>query len=203
MNPCCNCTVTQSLALGKAMRRRDFMLLLSGAVAASPTKAAAQQGDRTRRIGVLMGIGENDPEAEPRREALENGFKELGWTGNRIHLDYRWTGGDVDRTWLFAREIVELKPDAIVVHSTPAVKELRQLTSTIPMVFVLIADPLGSGFVASLNHPGGNLTGFMKCRCPNGQQVAGAYQRSRTHDRTSRTHLQSTHVTLPVLSAVV
>jgi putative tryptophan/tyrosine transport system substrate-binding protein len=148
------------------MRRRDFMLLLSGAIAASSTETAAQQGDRTRRIGVLMGIDENDPEAEPRREALENGFKELGWTGNRIHLDYRWTGGDVDRTRLFAREIVELKPDAIVVHSTPAVKELRQLTSTIPMVFVLIADPIGSGFVSSLNHPGGNLTGFMNVDAP-------------------------------------
>jgi putative tryptophan/tyrosine transport system substrate-binding protein len=148
------------------MRRRDFILLLSGAIAASSTETGAQQVDRTRRIGVLMGIGENDPEAKPRREALENGFKELGWTGNRIHLDYRWTGGDVDRTRLFAREIVELKPDVIVVHSTPAVKELRQLTSTIPMVFVLIADPIGSGFVASLNHPGGNLTGFMNVDAP-------------------------------------
>jgi putative ABC transport system substrate-binding protein len=142
------------------------MLLLSGAIAASSTETAAQQGDRTRRIAVLMGIGENDPEAKPRREALENGFEELGWTGNRIHLDYRWTGGDVDRTRRFAREIVELKPDAIVVHSTPAVKELHQLTSTIPMVFVLIADPIGSGFVASLNHPGGNLTGFMNVDAP-------------------------------------
>src|SRR5215472_4348199 len=146
---------------GGYMRRRDFMMLFGGAITASPIEAVAQQSDRTRRIGVLMGIGENDPEAKPRREALENGFKELGWTGNRIHLDYRWTGGDVDRSRLFAREIVELNPDAIVVHSTPSVKELRQLTSTIPMVFVLIADPIGSGFVASLNHPGGNLTGFM------------------------------------------
>ena len=148
------------------MRRRDFMLLLSGAIAASSTETAAQQGDRTRHIGVLMGIGENDPEAKPRREALENGFREHGWTGNRIHLDYRWTGGDVDRTRRCAMEIVELKPDAIVVHSTPAVKELHQLTSTIPMVFVLIADPIGSGFVASLNHPGGNLTGFMNVDAP-------------------------------------
>ena len=73
------------------MQRRDFMLLLSGAIAASSTETAAQQGDRTRRIGVLMGIGENDPEAEPRREALENGFKELGWTGNSFGLSLdRW-----------------------------------------------------------------------------------------------------------------
>lgn len=143
------------------LRRRDFMMFLAGAMVASPTETAAQQSDRTRRIGVLMGIGENDPEAKPRLEALENGLKELGWTGDRIHLDCRWTAGDLDRTRLFAKQIIELKPDVIVVHSTPAVKALRQLTSTTPMVFVLIGDPIGSGFVANLAHPGGNLTGFM------------------------------------------
>src|SRR5215467_5312726 len=143
------------------LRRRDFMMFLAGAMVASPTETAAQQSDHTRQIGVLMGIGENDPEAKPRLEALENGLKELGWTGDRIHLDCRWTAGDLDRTRLFAKQIIELKPDVIVVHSTPAVKALRQLTSTTPMVFVLIGDPIGSGFVANLAHPGGNLTGFM------------------------------------------
>src|SRR5499427_5164525 len=151
---------------GGYMRRRDFMMLFGGAITASPIEAVAQQSDRTRRIGVLMGIGENDPEAKPRLEALENGFKELGWTRDRIRLDYRWTAGDLDRTRLFAKQIIELKPDVIVVHSTPAVKALRQLTSTTPMVFVLIADPIGSGFVASLAHPGGNLTGFMNVDAP-------------------------------------
>jgi ABC-type uncharacterized transport system substrate-binding protein len=148
------------------MRRREFMKFLGGAAATWPVAAGAQQSDRARRIGVLMGIGEDDPEAKPRAEALQIGFKELGWTEDRIHLDYRWTGGDPDRMRLFAKEIVELKPDVIIAHSTPAVNALRQLTSTLPMVFVLIADPIGSGFVASLAHPGGNLTGFMNVDAP-------------------------------------
>jgi putative ABC transport system substrate-binding protein len=147
------------------IRRREFTTLLGSAVIGWAGTSRAEPADGSRRVGVLMGIGENDPEALARREALESGFKQLGW-GDRIHLDYRWTAGDVERTRLFAREIVELKPDVIVVHSTPAVKELRALTSSIPMVFVLIADPIGSGFVASLNHPGGNLTGFMNVDAP-------------------------------------
>ena len=129
--------------------------------------AQAQQSGRVTRIGVLMGIGDSDPEAKPRVEALQNGLKELGWVdGQNIHLDYRWTEGDPARTQLLAKEIVDLKPDIIVVHSTPAVKALRQLTSTTPMVFVLIADPIGSGFVTSLAHPGGTLTGFMNVDAP-------------------------------------
>jgi putative tryptophan/tyrosine transport system substrate-binding protein len=151
----------------KKISRRDFIRLVGGTVIAWPIVAQAQQSGGLPRIGVLMGIGEGDPEAKPRVEALRNGFKDLGWTeGRNIHLDYRWTGGDLDRTRLFAKEIVELKPDVIVVHSTPAVNALRQLTSTTPMVFVLIADPIGSGFVAGLAHPGGNLTGFMNVDAP-------------------------------------
>ncbi len=114
-----------------------------------------------------MGIGENDPEAGPRVEALEAGLRELDWVkGRNLQLEYRWTAGDLDRTQRFAKEIVELKPDLIVVHSTPAVKALRQLTTSIPMVFVLIADPIESGFVQSLSHPGGNITGFMNVDAP-------------------------------------
>jgi len=146
--------------------RREFTTLLGGAGIGWAGMSIAQSADGPRRVGVLMGIGDNDPEAKPRLEALENGFKELGWTSDRIHLDVRWTAGDPDRTRLFAKEIVELKPDVIVAHSTPAVKELRELTSTIPIVFVLIADPVGSGFVASLARPGGNLTGFMNVDAP-------------------------------------
>ena len=113
-----------------------------------PLPLKAQQSDRVWRIGVLMGIAESDPEAKPRVDALQNGLQDLGWTESRnIHLDYRWTEGDLGRTQRFAKEIIELKPDIIVVHSTPAVAALRQLTSTIPMVFVLIADPIGSGFI--------------------------------------------------------
>lgn len=155
------------LWLGRmAMRRRTFIAGLGGVIG-WPLAAQAQQSDTTRRIGVLMGIGENDPEAKPRVEALQGGLQELGWTqGRNIRLDYRWTDGDLDRTSLFAKEIVKLKPDVILVHSTPAVNALRQLTSNVPMVFVLIADPIGSGFVASLAHPGGNLTGFMNVDAP-------------------------------------
>jgi putative ABC transport system substrate-binding protein len=143
------------------------MAFLGGAAAALPIVARAQQPGQVARIGVLMGIGESDPEAAPRVEALRNGLQELGWReGRNIRLDYRWTAGDLDRTRLFAKEIVELKPDVIVVHSTPAVSALHQLTSATPMVFVLIADPIGSGFVASLARPGGNMTGFMNVDAP-------------------------------------
>ena len=144
------------------MRRREFIRLISGSTALLSLTAHAQQPDRKRRIGVLMGIADNDPEARPRVEAFERGLQELGWAdGQNIHLDYRWTAGDPDGTLLFAKEIFDLKPDVILVHSSPAVAALRQLTSKIPLVFVLIADPIGSGFVASLAHPGGNATGFM------------------------------------------
>jgi putative ABC transport system substrate-binding protein len=148
------------------MKRREFITVL-GATAVWPLAARAEQPEHITRIGVLMGIGENDPEAGPRTEALEQGLHELGWVkGRNLQLDYRWTAGDLNRAQLFAKEIVELKPDLIVVHSTPAVKALRQFTSTIPMVFVLIADPIGSGFVQNLSHPGGNITGFMNVDSP-------------------------------------
>jgi len=147
--------------------RRELLAALGGAAVAWPLAAHAQQPGRVSRIGVLMGIGESDPEAKPRANALQTGLEALGWTeGRNVHLDYRWTGGDLERTQLLAKEIVALKPDVIVVHSTPAVNALRQLTSTTPMVFVLIADPIGSGFAASLAHPGGNLTGFMNVDAP-------------------------------------
>jgi putative tryptophan/tyrosine transport system substrate-binding protein len=149
------------------MRRREFITLLGGVATVWPLAARAQQSRRTARVGVLMGIGDSDPEAGPRVEALEQSFHELGWIkGQNLQLDYRWTAGDLDRAQHFAKEIVELKPDLIVVHSTPAVKALRQLTSSIPMVFVLIADPIGSGFVQNLSHPGGNITGFMNVDAP-------------------------------------
>jgi putative tryptophan/tyrosine transport system substrate-binding protein len=149
------------------MKRREFVTLLGSVAAVWPFAVRAQQSDRTARIGVLMGISESDPEAGPRVEALERGFRELGWVKDRnLQLDYRWTAGDLDRARLFAKEIVELKPDLVVVHSTPAVRALRQLTTTIPMVFVLVADPIGSGFVQNLSHPGGNITGFMNVDSP-------------------------------------
>jgi putative ABC transport system substrate-binding protein len=150
------------------VRRRDFITLLGAAAATTwPLGAHAQQPDGVRRIGVLMGIGEDDPEAKPRVEALREGLQERGWVeGRNIHLDYRWTAGDLYRTRQFAKELFELKPDLMVVHSTPAVKAVRELTTTMPVVFTLIADPIGSGFVASLAHPGANMTGFMNVDAP-------------------------------------
>ena len=149
------------------MKRREFITLVGGAAVAWPLTARAQQSERKARVGVLMGIGESDPEAGPRAEALEQGFRELGWVkGKNLQLDYRWTAGDLDRAQRFASELVELKPDLIVVHSTPAVKALRRVTTSIPMVFVLVADPIGSGFVQNLSHPGGNITGFMNVDAP-------------------------------------
>ena len=151
----------------KDVRRREFIALLGGTAAAWPLGARAQQTSGMRRVGVLMGIGEDDPEATPRVDALRQGFRERGWVeGRSIQLDYRWTAGDLERTQRFAREIVELKPDLIVVHSTPAVNALRRLTTTTPMVFALVADPIGSGFAATLAHPGGNMTGFMNVDAP-------------------------------------
>ena len=149
------------------MNRRAFIGILGGLAAAWPLAAHAQQSGRVWRIGVVMGIAEGDPEAKPRVEALLTGLRELGWTeGRNIHLDYRWTNGDLERTRLVAKEIVELKPDMFLVHSTPAVHAIRELAPAIPMVFVLIADPIGSGFVKSLSHPGGNMTGFMNVEAP-------------------------------------
>jgi len=148
------------------MRRREFITLVGGA-ASLPFAARAQQPGQPARVGVLMGISDSDPEAAPRVDALEKGLSDLGWhKGRNIKLEYRWTAGDPDLTLVLAKEIIELKPNVIVVHSSPAVAALRKLTSTIPMVFVLIADPLGSGFVDSLAHPGGNVTGFMNAEAP-------------------------------------
>jgi putative tryptophan/tyrosine transport system substrate-binding protein len=148
------------------MQRRDFISLLGGLALSAPIGAQAQSS-RLVRIGVLMGIAESDPEAKPRVEALEGSLKSLGWTeGQNIHFDYRWTAGDPDKIRRFAEEMVTLNPEIIVAHSTPVVKALRQLTSTMPIVFVLIADPIGSGFVTNLAHPGGNVTGFMNVDAP-------------------------------------
>src|SRR4029077_8103353 len=105
-----------------AMRRREFVKLLGGAAAAWPLPVHAQQSDTVRRVGVLMGIGDSDPEAKPRVEALQAGLRERGWTpGGNLQLDYSWTAGDLELTKRYAKEIVDLKPDVIVVHSTPAV----------------------------------------------------------------------------------
>jgi putative tryptophan/tyrosine transport system substrate-binding protein len=143
------------------MRRRDMIALLGGA-AAWPVAARAQQPERMRRIGILMGWSESDPEFQARIGALLQGLAQLGWVDSRnVRIDVRWTNGDANRARAFAKELVALQPDVIFAGATPATAALQRETSTIPIVFSSVADPVGSGFVASLARPGGNITGFI------------------------------------------
>jgi len=143
------------------MNRRSFITLLGGA-ATWPVAAQAERLDRTtRRIAVLMPFAPDDPEALLRVAALEQGLRDLGWVDSRnIHVDYRWATEDADRLRDEAAALVATAPDVIVANSTPVVAELRKLTTTLPMVFVQVTDPVGSGFVPNLSRPGGNATGF-------------------------------------------
>jgi putative tryptophan/tyrosine transport system substrate-binding protein len=144
------------------MRRREFITLLGVAVATWPLAARAQQPEKMRRVGVLSSLAEIDPEAQAWDAAFRKRLLELGWIDDRsIHIDYRWGAGSVDRMRLFARELVQLNPDALVSISTPATAALQAETRTIPIVFAWVSDPVGSGFVSSLAHPGGNVTGFL------------------------------------------
>src|SRR5260370_33010298 len=144
------------------IRRREFITLLGGAAATWPLAARAQRIDRTmRRVGVLMPFAPDDPEARMRVAALEQGLRDLGWVDSRnLHIDYRWTTDDPDRLRGEAAAVVAAAPDVIIANSTPVLSELRKQSTTLPMVFVQVTDPLGSGFVPNLARPGGNLTGF-------------------------------------------
>jgi putative ABC transport system substrate-binding protein len=142
------------------MRRREFIAALGGA-AAWPLAARAQQPERMRLVGVLMNLSENDSEAARFVAAFRQGLQEFGWVDSRnLRVDTRWTGGDADRFRKYAAELVGLGPDVILAATTPAVTALRQGTRTVPIVFVGVVDPVGSGLVASLAQPGRNATGF-------------------------------------------
>jgi putative tryptophan/tyrosine transport system substrate-binding protein len=143
------------------MNRRTFIAGLGGA-AAWPLAAHAQQSDRMRRIGVLMGIGENDAEAKGWLSVFKQELVLLGWAdGHNVRMDVRWASGNLDLARTFAKELVGLQSDVIVSHTSPSTAALRLETRTIPIVFVSVLDPVGQGFVASVPRPGGNLTGFM------------------------------------------
>ena len=143
------------------MKRRAFITLLGGAVAAWPVAVRAQQGERMRRIGNLMNVSANDPEASERLVALAQRLQELGWTdGRNVRIDTRWAGAEADRYSPYAAELVALAPDVIIATTSVAVLALRQMSRTVPIVFVQVIDPVGAGFVASLARPGGNITGF-------------------------------------------
>ena len=144
------------------MKRREFITLLGGAAVAWPLAARAQQPDRMRRIGVLMGYAESDREGQANVAAFRGGLQKLGWTeGRNIRLDTRWAAAEADLMQRFAKELVALQPDLILTQNTPATAAVLQQTRTIPIIFANVSDPVGSGFVAGLPRPGGNVTGFI------------------------------------------
>jgi putative ABC transport system substrate-binding protein len=143
------------------MKRREFVGLIGGA-AAWPLAVRAQQRERMRRIGVLTNHSESDRETQVWIGAFRQRLQELGWNeGRNIQFDYRWAAGDLNRLKSYATELVSLKMDATFGESTPVIAALQQATRTIPIVFVGGSNPVGSGFVASLSRPGGNITGFV------------------------------------------
>jgi putative tryptophan/tyrosine transport system substrate-binding protein len=152
------------------MRRREFITLLGGAVA-WPLAVRAQQIKSVRRLGVLMPEAENDAQSQAQVRALEHGLTQLGWSpGKNLQIDYRWAAGDLHETRLAAAELVRLAPDVLLAAATPPVRALQQATNTIPIVFAGITEPVAQGLVASLAHPGGNLTGFSNMEATFGEK---------------------------------
>ena len=142
--------------------RRDFISLLGGAAAAWPLAARAQQGGRMRRVGVLQNLASDDPAEQARLMAFGQGLQELGWTiGQNVRIENRWSAGDPDRIRRNTEEMVALAPDVILASGNAGVAPLLQATRTVPVVFVIVPDPVGAGFVDSLARPGGNATGFI------------------------------------------
>jgi putative tryptophan/tyrosine transport system substrate-binding protein len=144
------------------MRRREFITLLGSSAATWPLAARAQQADRMRRIGVLMGYAESDSDAQTKVAAFQEGLQKLGWVeGRNIQIDTRWPiPADLESMQRFAQELAALQPDLILSHITPTTAALLQQTRTIPIIFATVSDPVGSGFVASFSRPDGNVTGF-------------------------------------------
>jgi putative ABC transport system substrate-binding protein len=144
------------------MRRREFIIFVGGTAVACSLAARAQQVSRVRHVCVLMGLAASDPGGQAQARAFKHGLQELGWTeGQNLRIEYRWTAGDIALTQTLAKELVDLAPDVLLATNTPTLETLQQATRTIPIVFVGVGEPVGQGFVKSLAHPGGNLTGFM------------------------------------------
>ena len=143
------------------LKRREFITLLAG-TAAWPLAARAQQGERMRRIGILLNRAADDPQGQAWLKAFLQALQQLGWgDGRNVRVDIRWGGTDVERLRTYAAELVALAPDVILAGSTPGVMALQHVTRTLPIVFAAVLDPVGAGFVDSLSRPGGNITGFM------------------------------------------
>jgi putative tryptophan/tyrosine transport system substrate-binding protein len=142
------------------MKRREFISLIGGAAVAASGPARAQQ-HRVRHIGMLMGYAQNEPDTQARMTAFREAFEQLGWKdGGNVAITYRFGVGEIDRVRSYAKELVDMNPDVIVCETTPTLKAVADQTSTIPIVFVSVTDPVSDGFVADLARPGGNITGF-------------------------------------------
>src|SRR5882724_10825338 len=151
------------LSLGADMRRREFLSALGSAAAAWPVVARAQQTDRMRRIGVLFGGAASDADIKVRLAAFLQALQQLGWTeGRNVRVDSRWGAGNAENTRKHAVELAALAPDVILANGDVATTQLQQATRTVPIVFVIVPDPVGAGLVNSLSRPGGNATGFLQ-----------------------------------------
>ena len=178
------------------MKRREFIALAGGAAAAWSSCAGAQQPERMRRVDVLMGIAESDPAQQSFVSAFIAALQELGWQpGRNIQIDYRWGAGDADKIQSFAREFVEQKPDLILGHTTPVVAALKKQTSTIPIVFTQVSDPVGSHFVDGLARPGANITGFTNLEASMGAKLMELLK--EVAPRTNRVALMFNPATSP------
>ena len=143
------------------MKRREFISLIGGAAAAWPLAVRAQEPGRVRRVGVLLGLVDSDPEGQPRIAAFLRELENLGWTdGRNIQIEYRWASGDAERFRALAAELVATRPDVLVAHTTPSAEAFARATRTIPIIFAAVSDPVRSGLVVSLSEPGRNATGF-------------------------------------------
>ena len=148
--------------LAAGVGRREFIALVCGVAGGWPLAAHAQQRERVRRIGVLLGVAENDPQLRTRIKAFQQALQELGWVeGRNIRIDYRWTSNDADLARRYGSELIALAPEVVFAAPHSSVAALHQQTHKIPIVFVQSGDPVQAGFAQSLARPGGNITGFV------------------------------------------
>jgi hypothetical protein len=176
------------------MRRRDFIKAIVGSALTCPHLARAQQNGRIRRIAALMPFTATDAQAQARNAAFLQGLQQLGWTvGRNIQIDYRWSAGNVDDTRKYASELVALAPDIIFVPGSSAVAPLLQVTRSIPVVFTMVADPVGSGFVTSPVASRRQRHGFHDIRVRHWREVAGSTQATYNGPKTCGGHTGSLH----------